>query len=248
MSGSGGREASGFSAGAGRGRPGRQGIKHHIRSRLLAGLVVIFPVGFTLWILYILFRFLDGLLRPLIDPWLRFTVPGLGLIAVVVLLYLVGLLAANVLGRQILLVAESLVVRIPLVRAIYLASKQIIETLRMPHKGAFQRVVLVEYPRRGVWALAFITGQARRMADGAVLLHIFLPTSPNPTSGMMLILRDTEVVDLDLSVEDGIRLVVSGGILSPQSYPLTPRARFEAEAPGVAAAARRPGPLEGRDV
>jgi uncharacterized membrane protein len=197
-----------------------RGLQHHIRSRLLTGLFVIFPVGFTVWILYILFRFLDNILRPAIDPWLGFPIPGLGLLAVIVLLYLVGLLAANVLGRQILVAAESLLLRMPFVRAIYLASKQVIDTLRLPGKGAFQRVVLVQYPRRGIWALAFVTGTAHREEDGATLLHLFLPTSPNPTSGMMLILRETEVVGLNITVEEGIRLVVSGGILSPHSYPV----------------------------
>jgi uncharacterized membrane protein len=203
-----------------------------VRSRLLAGLVVIFPVGFTIWTLYILFRFLDNLLRPVIDPWFArwdVRVPGLGLLAVIVLLYLVGLLAANVLGRQVLWAAESLLLRMPLARAIYTASKQVIDTLRLPGKGAFQRVVLVEYPRRGIWALAFVTGSARRETDGAELLHLFLPTSPNPTSGMMLIMRDTDVIGVSMTVEEGIRLVVSGGILCPPTYPLPSRPQVDGE-------------------
>lgn len=200
----------------------RRRVRHHIRSRLLAGLVVIFPLGFTLWILYVLFRFLDGLLRPVIDPWVGFSIPGLGVLAVVILLYLVGLLAANVLGRQILRATESLLLRMPGARAIYVASKQVIDTLRMPGRGAFQKVVLVEYPRRGVWAVAFVTGTARRTTDAANLLHLFVPTSPNPTSGMMIIVHQTEVQELDISVEEAIRLVMSGGILAPVSYPLHP--------------------------
>ncbi len=212
--------------------PHRRGFQHHVRSRLLAGLVVIFPVGFTIWTLYILFRFLDNLLRPVIDPWFArwdVRVPGLGLLAVIVLLYLVGLLAANVLGRQVLWAAESLLLRMPLARAIYTASKQVIDTLRLPGKGAFQRVVLVEYPRRGIWALAFVTGSARRETDGAELLHLFLPTSPNPTSGMMLIMRDTDVIGVSMTVEEGIRLVVSGGILCPPTYPLPSRPQVDGE-------------------
>ena len=212
--------------------PPRRGFQHHVRSRLLAGLVVIFPVGFTIWTLYILFRFLDSLLRPVIDPWFArwdLRVPGLGFLAVIVLLYLVGLLAANVLGRQVLWAAESLLLRMPFARAIYTASKQVIDTLRLPGKGAFQRVVLVEYPRHGIWALAFVTGTARRETDGAELVHLFLPTSPNPTSGMMLIMRETDVVGLSMSVEEGIRLVVSGGILCPHTYPLPSRPQADGE-------------------
>ncbi len=205
----------------------RRGVRHHIRSRLLTGLVVIFPVGFTIWILYILFRFLDGILSPLIDPWVGFHIPGVGLLGVVALLYLVGLLAANVLGRQILMGTETLLLRMPVARAIYLASKQMIDTLRLPGKGAFQRVVAVEYPRRNVWALAFVTGLARQESHGGTLLHLFVPTSPNPTSGMMLILPEHEVVELDMTVEAGVRLVVSGGILAPPSYPLPPSVRLD---------------------
>ncbi|MCZ6601182.1 MAG: DUF502 domain-containing protein [Acidobacteria bacterium] len=199
-----------------------QKLGQHLRRRLLAGLFVIFPVGFTVWILYILFRVLDGFLSPAIDPMIGFHIPGLGLLGVVVLLYLVGLLAANVFGREFLKGFDSLLKRMPVVRAIYVASKQLMDTLRLPGKTAFQRVVLLEYPRRGIWALAFVTGTARRESDQVHLLHLFLPTSPNPTSGMMLILPKTQVQELDMSVEDGVRLVVSGGILSPDSYPLPP--------------------------
>jgi uncharacterized membrane protein len=207
--------------------PRRRGVRQHLRSRLLTGLVVIFPVGFTIWIIYILFRFLDGILSPVIDPLVGFHIPGIGLLGVVALLYLVGLLAANVLGRQILAATETLLLRMPVARAIYLASKQMMDTLRLPGKGAFQRVVLVEYPRKQVWALAFVTGMARHETDSTPVLHLFVPTSPNPTSGMMLILRESEVVELKMTVEAGIRLVVTGGILSPQSYPLPPAVRPE---------------------
>ena len=182
--------------------------------------MVIFPLGFTVWILYVLFHFLDGLLRPVIDPWVGFRIPGLGLLAVVVLLYLVGLLAANVLGRQVLRATESLLLRLPGARTVYTASKQIIDTLRMPSKGSFQRVVMIEYPRRGIWVVAFVTGQARRAPDGAALVHLFIPTSPNPTSGMMVIVRDTEITETDIGIEEAVRLVVSGGILGPSSHEL----------------------------
>ena len=201
-------------------QPSARAVGHHLRSRFLAGLFVIFPVGFTVWILAVLFKLLDGFLSPAIDPLIGFHIPGLGLLGVILLLYLVGLLAANVLGRKFLKAFDSLLTRMPVVRAIYLSTKQLIDTLRLPGRGAFQEVVLVEYPRHGIWALAFVTSKARRESDGAPLLHLFLPTSPNPTSGMMLILSAADVINLDLSVEEGIRLVVSGGILSPESYPL----------------------------
>jgi len=197
-----------------------QKVGHHLRRRLLAGLFVIFPVGFTIWILYVLFKVLDGFLGPGIDPWVGFHIPGLGLLGVVVLLYLVGLLAANVVGREFLKGFDSLLKRMPVVRAIYVASKQLMDALSLPGKSAFQRVVLLEYPRRGIWALAFVTGSARRQSNQELLLHLFLPTSPNPTSGMMLILPATEVQETNMSVEAGVRLVVSGGILSPDTYAL----------------------------
>ena len=204
-------------------RPHR-GLRHHVRSRLLTGLVVIFPLGFTIWILYILFQFLDGLLRPIIDPWVTrwvgAPIAGIGVVAVVIFLYLVGLLAANVIGRQLLRATEGLLLRMPGVRPIYTGSKQVIETIRMPGRGAFQKVAVVEYPRRGLWAIAFVTGSTTRASDGGRLLHLFLPTSPNPTSGMMIICRQDEIRELDMSVEEAIRLVVSGGILTPASYPL----------------------------
>ena len=198
-------------------------VGQHLRRRLLAGLFVIFPVSFTVWVIYVLFRVLDGFLSPILDPWIGFHIPGLGLLGVVLLLYLVGLLAANVVGREFIRGFDSLLKRMPVVRAIYVASKQLMDTLRLPGKTAFQRVVLIEYPRREIWALAFVTSSARRESDQEPLVHLFLPTSPNPTSGMMLIVPETEVKELDMSVEDGVRLVVSGGILSPDSYSLPAR-------------------------
>lgn len=198
-------------------------IRQHLRSRLLAGLVVLFPVGFTLWVLWLLFRWLDGLLSPVFDRALGFHLPGLGLGAVVVLVYLFGLVATNVIGRHLVRLLEALLLRTPIVRPVLLATKQVIETLRLPGRGAFQRVVLVQYPRAGLWALAFVTAETARQADGVPLLNLFLPTTPNPTSGMLVIVAADEVVELDMTVETGIRLVVSGGILSPPTYPVPPQ-------------------------
>ena len=198
-------------------------LRHHLRSRLLTGLVVLFPVGFTLWVLWVLFRWLDGLLSPVFDQAVGFHIPGLGLVAVIVLVYGVGLVATNVIGRHLVRLLEGLLLRTPIVRPVLLATKQVIETLRLPGRGAFQRVVLVQYPRPGVWALAFVTAETTREADGAPLVNLFLPTTPNPTSGMLVIASATEVVEVDLTVEAGIRLVVSGGILSPATYPIPPQ-------------------------
>jgi len=186
----------------------------NIRSRILTGILVVVPLGITLWILWFFFRLVDRILQPVLEATLGYRIPGLGFILTLILLYGIGLFASWVLGRRLIHLGESLLKRIPLVKSIYTSAKKVIEVLSLPKSQAFKRVVLIEYPRKGLWVPAFVTGELYDQ-NGRKFLRVYVPTTPNPTSGMLEIVPEDEVFETNISVEDGVKMIVSGGILSP---------------------------------
>lgn len=201
------------------------------RRVMLAGLVVLVPATLTVAVLFWMFRTLDGVLGPAITQLTGREVPGLGLLATLLVVFFLGLISRNVFGNRLVGAAEGLVQRIPIARSLYGASKGVLASLVDRPADAFKRVVLFEYPRRGLWSIGFVTGSLRRQAEAAPdadLLTVFLPTSPNPTSGYLILVPREETTELPFSVEEGIRLVISGGILRPPQWSETPRSRLEA--------------------
>lgn len=199
-------------------------IWHHVYSRMLTGVLFVVPVALTLWVLRLLYALLDGPLRSLLNAILTPTVgwglpPGVGLVLTLLLLYGTGVLAANVFGRQILHFWEGLLTRLPLVKNIYTAAKQVIEMISLPQKAAFKRVVLIEFPRPGLWIVGFQTGTMTNQ-DGKIYHAVFVPTTPNPTSGYLELVPAEQVRATSLTVEEGIKMIVSGGILSPERIEL----------------------------
>ena len=167
---------------------------------------------------------MDSKITPLIptaynpETYLPFAVPGLGLIIVFIALTFIGWSTAGLLGRLWTRVSEKALARMPVVRSVYVAVKQIIETILKQQSNAFREVVLFEYPRRGSWAIGFITGQTQGEVQNLTaddVVNVFLPTTPNPTSGYLLFIPRRELVILDMTVEEGIKMVVSGGIVTP---------------------------------
>ena len=161
-----------------------------------------------------------GLLPAEFDPsrYLPFDIPGLGLLALLLVLLVVGFFAASLVGRIVFRLGERLIDRVPVARSVYGALKQIFETVFADSSPSFREVVLVEYPRRGLWAVGFITGHAKGEVKERIdhdLVNIFLPTTPNPTSGLLLFLPREDLVPLDMSVEDGMKMVISAGIVTP---------------------------------
>ncbi|WP_207478869.1 DUF502 domain-containing protein [Arenibaculum pallidiluteum] len=218
------------------GRPSL-GLTGRIRAYFLAGVLVTAPISITLYLAWLLVVTVDGAVTPLIperyDPraFLPFGLPGLGLVLAVVGLTLIGMFTAGYLGRLILRGGEALVARMPVIRSFYGATKQIFETVLANQSTAFREVVLIEYPRRGTWTLAFVTGVPQgnvQKAGGGDLVSVFVPTTPNPTSGFLLFLPRAEVHALAMGVEDGLKLVVSGGLVTP---PEKPAATVAAPAP-----------------
>ena len=203
---------------------GRMGLAARLRAYFLAGVLVTAPIGITLYLSWLFVTFIDdrvaSLLPPRFNPetYLPFSVPGLGVVTVVVLLILVGSVTAGLLGRTLLRISEGIVNRIPAVRHVYAATKQILETILANQSKAFREVVLIEYPRRGIWAVGFITGptegEVQNLSEDT-LINIFVPTTPNPTSGFLLFIPKAELIVLNMSIEEGIKMVVSAGILTP---------------------------------
>ncbi|MEJ2632845.1 MAG: DUF502 domain-containing protein [Acidihalobacter sp.] len=195
-----------------------------LRRYLIAGLLVWVPLVITIVVVRALVDFMDRSLLLLPSAWrpealLGYPVPGLGLVLTVTILLVTGLLAANIFGRRIVAIWEGMLSRIPLVRHIYGAVKQVAETIFASNGEAFRKVLLIEYPRKGIWTLAFQTGTAtgeiqRRTAEEVIT--VFVPTTPNPTSGFIMMIPRNEVKELEMSVEDALKLVVSLGVVAPR--------------------------------
>lgn len=202
----------------------RMGIGGRLRAYFFAGILVTAPITITLYLAWLIVTFVDSQITPLIparynpETYLPFTLPGVGLVILVVLLTLIGALTAGFVGRLVVRFSEALLARMPVVRSVYSAVKQIIETVLAQQSTAFREAVLVEYPRRGLWAIAFITGRTRGEVQNLTdeeMINIFLPTTPNPTSGFLLFVPKRDMVPLTMTVEEAIKMVISGGIVTP---------------------------------
>lgn len=189
-------------------------VTGNIRAKLLAGVLILVPLVITFLVLQFLFVNLDGLLQPVITVVVGYPIPGAGIVSTVILLYLAGVVATNVFGQRLLRGAERVMDRMPVVRTLYMTSKSALNAVARREAPAFKRVVLVEYPRKGIYAVGFATGQFLG-PSGEVLVSVFLPATPLPTGGILAIVPESEVIVTDMSVDEGLKLIVSGGILSP---------------------------------
>jgi uncharacterized membrane protein len=192
------------------------------RRILIAGLLILTPVALAAFVLVKLFQFLDGIFAPIIRRAVGLQIPGLGLVLTLLVVLMLGWLSTNVVGRRLLHAIEGLICRIPVARSVYSATKGVLQVLSHDQREAFKRVVLVEYPKADSFVVAFVTGGAQWPSLGertSDLVMVFVPTTPNPTSGFLLLVPRENTIELPFSVEAGIRLVISGGLLLP---PLAP--------------------------
>lgn len=192
---------------------GRLGKK--LRRQFLTGILIVVPIGATILILVWIFTAIDSILQPAIRTVWGYTIPGVGFGITIVLIYLVGIIASNVGGRRLIHYGESLLAKVPVFRPVYSGIKQILESFSAPGKTGFLQVVLVEFPRKGMRTIGFVTNESSN-ESGEKLLNIFVPTSPNPTSGFLQIAREGEVIRINISVDDALKMVVSGGKMSPK--------------------------------
>lgn len=208
----------------------KRGVLARFRGWFFTGLLVTAPVLLTVYITWAAIKLIDGQVNKLIpefSTWNVGDIPGAGLVVGAALITLIGALAAGFLGRWIIKFGEALLNRMPVVRSIYGATKQILETVISTQSDAFREVVLVEYPRRGLWVIGFVTGTTKgevaRLVPGSNV-NVFIPTTPNPTSGFLLFCPIKDIVYLDMGVEEAVKLVVSGGIVSPPDRVMEKRA------------------------
>ena len=199
-----------------------------IRAYFFTGILVTAPVAITLYMAYKFIIWIDRLVNQLLPPQykfdaiLPFTIPGLGLVILVLALILVGMFAAGFLGKFFLRLGEWIVYKVPLISSIYSVLKQIFETFFSTKTQAFSKVVMLEYPRKGIWILGFVSSELKGEVKGKFdqeMLNVFIPTTPNPTSGFLIFVPKKDAIELDMKVEDGIKFVISGGLVEPENMP-----------------------------
>ncbi|MFZ8869388.1 MAG: DUF502 domain-containing protein [Paracoccaceae bacterium] len=209
------------------------------RNSFLTGVVVIAPVGLTVWLVWTVIGWIDGFVLPFVPSQyqpeailkailgedVRVNIRGLGVVFFLVFTTFIGWIAKGLLGRTFIRSAENLVNRMPVVRSVYSGVKQIAETVFAQADRSFEKACLIEYPRRGIWAIGFISTTAKgevskRSGSGQKMQSIFVPTTPNPTSGFLLFFPAEDVIELDMSVEDAAKLVISAGLVYPEDLPV----------------------------
>ena len=209
------------------------------RNSFLTGVVVIAPVGLTVWLVWTVIGWIDGFVLPFVPSQyqpeeilkailgedVRVNIRGLGVVFFLVFTTFIGWIAKGLLGRTFIRSAENLVNRMPVVRSVYSGVKQIAETVFAQADRSFEKACLIEYPRRGIWAIGFISTAAKgevskRAGSGQKMQSIFVPTTPNPTSGFLLFFPAEDVIELDMSVEDAAKLVISAGLVYPEDLPV----------------------------
>ena len=205
-------------------KPPRRRLREHLRGYFIAGILVTGPVSLTFYLAWIFVDFIDSRVALLIPEaynpsnYLPVHIPGIGLVVVVIGLTLIGALTAGYIGRRLLRIGDRILARMPLIRGLYGAMKQIFETVLSKQSNTFREVVLIEWPRRDLWTIGFITGKPEgeiRELTSEDAVNVYVPTTPNPTSGYLVFVPRREIVSLSMSVEEGIKLVISGGIVAP---------------------------------
>lgn len=216
----------------------RLGAGRRLRNYFLTGLIIVAPLAITAYLTWTFIGWVDSWVKPYIpqiynpDNYLPFAVPGFGLLTALFLITMIGFLTANLVGRSIIGFGESLLDRMPLVRSLYKGLKQIFQTVLAEQSGSFKQAALIEYPRRGLWSIVFIAtdtkGEVNERLPESESMSVFLPTTPNPTSGFLLFVPRKDVIILDMSVEEAAKMVISAGLVSPdfpKKLPVQPKSK-----------------------
>jgi len=199
-------------------------VRASLRRYFLTGLLVITPIWGTILILKTLFVSVDSILGTalanLVLPHYYF--PGLGILTLLLLIFSTGVFATNFLGKRLVVRWEEFLDRVPIVRGIYATLKSMMDILSFKQRGKYNKVVMIQFPKNGHYCLSFVTGETRREIQSLApepLVHVFVPTSPNPTSGYFLLVPESEIIPVDMGVEEAMKLIVSGGFYSPPEKP-----------------------------
>ncbi|MEM9225724.1 MAG: DUF502 domain-containing protein [Pseudomonadota bacterium] len=208
--------------------PKKLGLFAWLRGRFFAGMVIAAPIAATYFILQFLITFIDNSVRPLLPPILQpetytnYAVPGFGLLVLVVGLTFLGAVTANLVGRSVLRATDRVFSRIPIVKNVYAAIKQLTDVLANNQSASFDRVVMVQYPREGSWCIGFVSSEARGEVGGKLgsgMVGVFVPTTPNPTSGFLIYVKADECIEMNMSIEEGAKLILTAGLVVPDYEP-----------------------------
>jgi uncharacterized membrane protein len=225
----------------------KPGMLTRLRNYFLTGFIVVAPLTITVYLIFSIIEWIDGWVVPYIpriynpETYLPFAVPGLGLLFAIIGITMVGFLTANFVGRSIVTMGERALSRMPFIRNIYNGLKQIFQTILSDQSESFKQVGLLEYPREGLWAIVFIATRTKGEVNERLLemdretVSVFLPTTPNPTSGFLLFVPREDIIVLDMSVEDAAKLVISAGLVAPDSQRKLSQLAEEAKAKGASA-------------
>lgn len=207
------------------------------RRTFITGLLFILPILVSMWLVRFVFEQVSASVTPVVrqvirlvdfgrwneNAWVDYIAPVVSVALAVLLIWLIGLIGGNVIGRRLLRRLENLILQVPLVKSIYAATRQFIDTFSNAGNKAFKEVVLVEYPRQGLWSLAFLTNDSNsgevQMRTQSQVISVFIPTTPNPTSGWLLFVPDEDVIRLRMSVDEAFKMIISGGVLTPEKMP-----------------------------
>lgn len=201
----------------------RKGFKRYF----ITGLLVVVPLYITVYVLTLIVGFMDNIfnilpmtLRP--DTYLPVRIPGQGIVFTIIGIFLVGVIATNIFGKRLFAIGERMLLRVPVLRIVYNASKQFMETFFSSERDGFRKVVLVEFPRKGVYSIGFVTGRAKgelqhKVHEGSI--SVFMPTAPNPTSGFLIIVEEADTIPMEMSIEDAFKVVMTGGMVVPPGGP-----------------------------
>lgn len=191
----------------------------HIRRQIFRGFLALIPITLSVLAVNFLYRTIDERLHGLLERYIVIWFPGLGLLLTIIALYLVGLIASNIVGRQFFHLIDRIADRIPLIRTTQKIGRQLVDTLSLPEKQVFQKAVLIPYLKPGIWTLGFVTGKLKDMDnEGECYLKVFVPTPPNPLSGTMVMIRESMTRDPGWTIEEAVKTVISGGIISPPAW------------------------------
>lgn len=226
----------------------RRSMFASFRGSFLTGLVVIAPIALTLWLIWTVAGWVDSWVLPFVPIWLRpdhyvgLNIRGVGVVVFLIFTIVVGWMAKGIIGKSLIRWAESVVQNLPVVRSVYNGLKQIAETVFAQSETSFDKACLIEYPRKGIWAIAFISTSAKgeiatKIPGDEDKTTVFLPTTPNPTSGFLLFLPKKDVIELDMTVEDAAKLVISAGLVYPDSAKSLPTPIGEVRQPTARATA-----------
>ncbi len=189
-------------------------IAGHFRGKLVAGLFALIPLVVTLFVLRIVFNAVDGTVQPLVEEIFGRRIPGVGIALTVIIVYIMGVIATNFIGRQMIRSAETVIFRVPFIKTVYKVAREVVEILNTSRNTAF-RVVLVQWPSKGTYTIGLVTGSVVA-GNGRKYLNILIPTTPTPQSGILAIIPEEEVVQTSLTFEEGLRIIISSGFISPE--------------------------------